>query len=175
MKKYYIDFEITAYLFAQERLRKQKSIYFDKDDLITFIDTFCNYLNNKDYIVYTKVGKKIEKYDDYVAVAKKICDTYTETECAMDTISGKKGLDALVFQYYFDKETFEKLGTAFKTISPEYLNLFADFEAEKVRQDYLHEGRYNFEHEMYKIRFNTVRQKEKLEQEEEEEENVALA
>lgn len=175
MKKFLLDFEITAYLFIQERLRKGSSIVFDKDDLVTFVDTFCYFLNNKDYVVLTKLGEKIEKYEDYVAVASKICNSYTETICDIDTHSDKRGLDAMIVQYFFNEKTFGQISKAFNSISPEYLNLFAEFEAHKVKSDYLHKGRYNFENEMYKMKLSKLRKEEKAEQEDDEEENVALA
>lgn len=173
MKKFYLDFEITAYLFIQERLKNSKDIYFERDELITFVDIFCTFLNKKDYVVLTKIGKKLDKYEDYAAVAKKICSTYTEAKCTTDKYSNKTGYDSVTIKRYFNENTFNKMSKAFDNISSENLTLFVEYEAYKTRLYYQNKDNYKYKNIIYKSELRTLNKKE--EQELDNEENVALA
>ena len=175
MKKFYLDFELTAYHFMQERQREHKGICFEKPELAVFVESFCTYLNKKGYEVSTKMGESIKGPNDYLAVANKICDLLTETKCYLNPFADKKGLDALTFSHFFNENTFEKICKAFRNIDKEYFNTIVEYEADKTKEQYKNAASYKFSEEMYKLCLKEERKEEQEEIAEEEEENFALA
>lgn len=174
MKRYYIDFEITAYFFLQE-IAREHHIYFNKDELKKFVSDFCGFLNKKGYLVVTKLGDKIETDKDYAAVTQKICDMYTDENCELNEFYGENGNDLIIRSYNFTLESCKKFESTFKNMGKEHLNLFVAYESNKTKKDFLSKEYNELERFMYKLNLEDIKKQEEMEQEQEEEENIALA